>query len=221
MRTLVYFGVLRGMNRTSAQVAATRWLERLDLADRSGEPVKALSKGNQQKVQFISSILHAPRFAVLDEPFSGLDPVNQDLFLGLIRELRDAGTTILLSAHQMQLVERVADRIVVMSRGRVVLGGTIPEIRRSWTTGSRLRLRVAGVPELGFLAGYGTGVRAEVVGADEVEVLVEEGQPLGPVLADLGSRLDVREIHSFPITLHDVYVRTVGCDVTVPEEVAA
>jgi ABC-2 type transport system ATP-binding protein len=221
LRTLVYFGVLRGMPRPAARAAAERWLERMGLGDRAGEPLKALSKGNQQKVQFISSILHAPRFAVLDEPFSGLDPLNQDFFLGLIRELRDAGTTILLSAHQMQLVERVADRVVVLNRGRAVLGGTLPEIRRAWTTGSRLRLRVAAVPDLAFLAAYGGAVEAEVAGVDELEVRVDEGQPLGPVLAELGTRLDVREIHSYPITLHDVYVRTIAGDAETREEEAA
>jgi ABC-2 type transport system ATP-binding protein len=223
LRTLVYFGVLRGMQRTSARVAAERWLGRMGLGDRATEPLKSLSKGNQQKVQFISSVLHAPRFAVLDEPFSGLDPLNQDLFLDLIRELRDAGTTILLSAHQMQLVERIADRVAVMNRGRVVLGGTIPEIRRTWTTGSRLRLRVVGEPAAGYALDLGGGVRAALVGPDEIEVLVEEGLPLGPVLAALGARFDVREIHSFPITLHDVYVRAVGAGAGVeePEEVAA
>jgi ABC-2 type transport system ATP-binding protein len=98
---------------------ALQWLERLGLLDRAREPVKALSKGNQQKVQFISALLHAPSVTVLDEPFSGLDPLNQDLFLGLLRELADGGTTVLLSAHQLQLVERVADELVVINRGQV------------------------------------------------------------------------------------------------------
>jgi ABC-2 type transport system ATP-binding protein len=129
LRTLTYFGRLRGMQRAAASSAAERWLERLGLHDRRHEPLKALSKGNHQKVQFISALLHSPRLAVLDEPFSGLDPVNQDLFLSLLRELRDAGATILLSAHQMQLVERIADRVLVMNRGRAVLHGTLDEIR--------------------------------------------------------------------------------------------
>ena len=93
-RFLAYFGALRGMRRSDARREALRWLERLDLADRAGEQVRNLSKGNQQKVQFISAVLHRPALAILDEPFSGLDPLNQDLFLGLIRELRDAGTTV-------------------------------------------------------------------------------------------------------------------------------
>ncbi|HEV7764629.1 MAG TPA: ATP-binding cassette domain-containing protein [Thermoanaerobaculia bacterium] len=129
LRTLVYFGTLRGMTRAAARAAALQWLERLELLDRAREPVKALSKGNQQKVQFISAVLHAPSVAVLDEPFSGLDPMNQDLFLTLLRDLADDGTTVLLSAHQLQLVERIADELVVINRGQVILKGTVEEVR--------------------------------------------------------------------------------------------
>ena len=89
----------------------------MKLSDRANERLEALSKGNQQKVQFISAILHRPAFAILDEPFSGLDPLNQEFFSTLIRELRDDGMTILLSAHQMQVVEKLADRVLLMNRG--------------------------------------------------------------------------------------------------------
>ena len=148
LRTLVYFGRLRGMDRADATRSAERWLERLGLHDRRDELLKSLSKGNQQKVQFISAVLHAPRLAVLDEPFSGLDPLNQDLFLTLFREMRDAGTTILLSAHQMQLVERIADRLVVMNRGRAVLQGTLDEVRATHD-GTGLSLHDAYVAAVG------------------------------------------------------------------------
>ncbi len=120
-KTLAYFARLRGVPAAEATNRASTWLERLGLLDRASEKLGALSKGNQQKVQFAAAILHGPRIAILDEPFSGLDPVNQEAFLDIVRELRDAGTTILLSAHQMSLVERVADRVFVMHRGRELL----------------------------------------------------------------------------------------------------
>jgi ABC-2 type transport system ATP-binding protein len=131
-RTLLYFAALRGMRRSESQPAAERWLERLGLADRADEEVRNLSKGNQQKVQFITSVVHRPTLAVLDEPFSGLDPLNQDFFLNLVRELRESGTTVLFSAHQMQLVERLADRVVLMREGRVAARGTLSELRSRW-----------------------------------------------------------------------------------------
>jgi len=212
LRTLAYFGTLRGMDRRAARAAAAQWLERMGLGERGREPLKSLSKGNQQKIQFISAVLHAPRFVVLDEPFSGLDPLNQDFFLTLIRELRASGTTVVLSAHQMQLVERVADRLMVMNRGRVVLSGTLADVRRRWTTGSRLVIRLGAPAPPGLLAGRAPGVRVEAHGADSLEVFVADGEPLGPVLAELGAGADVRTIESHEVTLHDVYVAAVAGD---------
>ena len=113
LRTLAYMGTLQGMTRKEARSAAMQWLERLGLKERAEDKLDALSKGNQQKIQFISAVLHRPRFLIFDEPFSGLDPINQELISDLIRQLRDEGATILLSAHQMQLVEMIADRLLL------------------------------------------------------------------------------------------------------------
>ncbi len=142
LRSLIYFGVLRGMERREAQSEALRWLERMGLGDRATEKIDAFSKGNQQKIQFIAAVLHRPSFVILDEPFSGLDPVNQDVFLQILRELRDQGTTVVLSAHQMQLVERLADRILLINRGRTVLQGSLEEIRGHADFGSKLALKI-------------------------------------------------------------------------------
>lgn len=125
---LIYLGQLRGMEKHAAQDKASGWLQRFDLLERQKERVDALSKGNQQKVQLIAAILHDPVVAILDEPFSGLDPINQEKMLEILRELKARGTTILLSAHQMALVERLADDLLLMSHGRSVLQGTVEEI---------------------------------------------------------------------------------------------
>jgi ABC-2 type transport system ATP-binding protein len=209
-RVLLYFAALRGMRRQDARGEAGRWLERVGLLDRAGEELRALSKGNQQKVQFISAIIHRPRLVVLDEPFSGLDPLNQEFFLELIRELRAAGAAVLLSAHQMQLVERLADRILLIRHGRPAAEGSVAELRRAWRAGRRLRVRLAGRPELGFLAAV-PGVRgARHAGDGHAEVDVVEDAPLGPLLQALGTHLDVLDVHAESVTLHDIYVRTVG-----------
>src|SRR5690606_35552882 len=128
-RYLADFAALRGMRGPDARREADRWLARLGLADRAGRELLSLAQGNQQKVQFLSSIVHRPELAILDEPFSGLDPLNQDLFLSLIRELRSAGTTVVLSAHQMQLVERLADRVILIRAGRTAGAGTVEQLR--------------------------------------------------------------------------------------------
>jgi ABC-2 type transport system ATP-binding protein len=127
-RTLTYFARLRGVPGADAERRASEWLDRFELGNRSSEKLSALSKGNQQKVQLAAAILHSPRFAILDEPFSGLDPINQELFLSIVAELRAAGTTLLFSAHQMSLVERMADRVIVLHRGKELLHGKIADL---------------------------------------------------------------------------------------------
>ena len=148
LRSLTYFGMLHGMSRREARAEGQRWLEELELAERARDKLDTLSKGNQQKVQFAAAVLHRPEFAVLDEPFSGFDPVNQERFLAHIQEMRARGTTVVLSAHQMPLVERVADRILLIDRGRAVLSGTLEEIRARSRVGRRLLLELGGTGAL-------------------------------------------------------------------------
>jgi ABC-2 type transport system ATP-binding protein len=213
LRTLVYFGVLRGMNRTDARRAALQWLERMNLADRAGERLEVLSKGNQQKVQFISAVLHRPAFAILDEPFSGLDPLNQEFFSALIRELRDDGMTILLSAHQMQLVEKLADRVLLMNRGSEVISGTMDEIRQKTHTDARLGLKVRGKADAAKLAGDPAIASIETNGNGQMMLHLREGASLSELLVRAGSAFEVLEVHSERLTLHDIYLRALGTSV--------
>lgn len=129
---LAYFGRLKGLSRREARERALKWLEKLGLLDWTRREVEKLSKGMQQKAQFIAAVLHDPDLVVLDEPFSGLDPVNQDLFKDLIRELKERGAAVLLSSHRMGLVEDLCDRIFLIHRGRKVLYGKLEEIKRAY-----------------------------------------------------------------------------------------
>lgn len=126
---LVYLAELKDMDRRQARKAALEWLERMELSDWARKKVDDLSKGMAQKVQFISSIIHNPRLVLFDEPFSGLDPVNQDFIMDIIKELKSQGMTILLSSHRMELVEEICDRIFLIHQGRRVLYGPLQEIR--------------------------------------------------------------------------------------------
>jgi ABC-2 type transport system ATP-binding protein len=210
LRTLVYFGILRGLKRRQARASAMDWLKRMNLADRAGERLEALSKGNQQKVQFISAMLHRPAFAILDEPFSGLDPLNQEYFSTLIRELRDEGMTILLSAHQMQVVEKLADRVLLMNRGREVVSGTLDEIRRKTEGITRLGLRVRGTADPAVLVGHPAVARVETNGNGRVTLHVRNGASLSDVLVRAGTSFDILEVHTERLTLHDIYVRAMS-----------
>ena len=127
--SLIYLASLKGSSPGRAREKALKWLETMSLSEYANHKLEKLSKGMQQKVQFIATILHEPDIVVLDEPFSGLDPINQDMFKNLVLQLRDEGMTVLLSAHQMNVVQELCDRIFLIDRGLPVLYGTLDEIR--------------------------------------------------------------------------------------------
>ena len=127
---LVYFGMLKGMTRGGARDAARSALERVGLLETARKKIEELSKGMQQKVQIVSTLLHDPDVVVLDEPFSGLDPVNTRMVKEILESLKDAGKLVILSTHQMAQVEALCDRIAMINHGRLVLYGPLREIRR-------------------------------------------------------------------------------------------
>jgi ABC-2 type transport system ATP-binding protein len=129
---LTYFGELKGLSRSQAAEQARHWLGRFDAGDWFGRKTGELSKGMQQKVQFIATVLHRPSLLILDEPFGGLDPINADLLEDVILELKSEGRIILFASHRMEQVEQLCDDICLISRGRIVLDGALREIKRSF-----------------------------------------------------------------------------------------
>jgi len=129
---LLYFAELKGMSRTSAKENVKYWMNKLDIISWADKKMEELSKGMAQKVQFISTILHKPKFLILDEPFSGFDPVNADLVKDLIIELKNEGATIIFSTHRMDNVEELCDQIAIIHQGKKKLDGEISEVRRSF-----------------------------------------------------------------------------------------
>jgi ABC-2 type transport system ATP-binding protein len=130
---LEYFACLKGIDSRQARKSALRWLERLDMADVKDKKIGELSKGNQQKIQLLSSLVADPAIVILDEPFSGLDPVNARLVSTIIRELTASGKTVLLSAHQMGLVETLCQRVFMIHKGHRVLYGDLDDIKRQYS----------------------------------------------------------------------------------------
>ena len=222
---LVYFGQLRGMSARDARGSGTRWLERLGLGDRIGAKVNTLSKGNQQKVQLVGAVLHGPALAVLDEPFSGLDPLNQELFITIISELRASGAAVLLSAHQLGLVERLCDRFYLISHGRGLLAGTLDDIRRAGTADRTQTLKLGLRDHAGAagedavanvmgraLPGVTTHIAATPDGGISVEADWPAGRDLGPVLAEIAREFVIERVELRPLSLHEIYVHAVGGD---------
>jgi ABC-2 type transport system ATP-binding protein len=129
---LLYLAELKGMPHTDARRQIRYWLERFDAVSWAGKRTEELSKGMQQKVQFIAAILHEPDLLILDEPFSGLDPINSELLREIILELKQKGRTILFASHRMEQVEQICDDICLISRGKLILQGVLREIKRSY-----------------------------------------------------------------------------------------
>ncbi len=146
-RCLLYMARLKGLTAHEAQKRLDDYLERFDLAEHRKKKVKELSKGMQQKAQLIATFIHAPDLLIVDEPFSGLDPVNTRLVQDMMRDLRDRGATILMSTHQMHLVEELCDRLLLINRGTGILYGPITEVRRRYMGNEVLVQTHAPVPD--------------------------------------------------------------------------
>jgi ABC-2 type transport system ATP-binding protein len=167
---LVHLARLHGIDAAAAQAAAARWLERLGLAEVAGRRTETLSLGNQQRAQLGAALVHDPDLLVLDEPFSGLDPVGVDVLSEVLRERARAGVPVVFSSHQLELVERLCDAVAIIRDGRVVASGRVADLRAQ-RGGRRWRVEVAGAR-----AGWAEAVAgAEVLLSDNGAVVVELG----------------------------------------------
>jgi len=202
---LAYFGELKGLDRADARQRARRWLERFDLTEWENTKVEKLSKGMQQKVQFTAAVLHRPDFVVLDEPFSGLDPVNQNLLKEVIHDLREDGTAILLSSHQMNRVEELCDRIFLIHRGRRVLYGDLEEIKEGHGEHA-VRMRFSGdASALETLPGV---VDFRAVEGRATFTLRRDVTP-DAFVRGLPDSVEIRALSVDRPPLHDIFVRTI------------
>jgi ABC-2 type transport system ATP-binding protein len=165
-----FFARVRGLSGAEADANTERWLERMALAEHRDAKVQELSKGNQQKVQLASAAVHEPALLILDEPFSGLDPINDELLRELLAELRAAGTTLVLSTHDLERVEDLCDHVALIARGEVAFAGPIGELRARHAALTRVRVEVEGdadglvaaLPRADVLARENDIVRLEV-----------------------------------------------------------
>jgi ABC-2 type transport system ATP-binding protein len=206
---LVFLATLKGLSAAQARTRLDGWLERLDLAEHRHKKVQELSKGMQQKAQLIATLIHEPELIVVDEPFSGLDPVNTRLIKEILEEQRQAGKTIIMSNHQMHQVEELCTRIVLINRGRSVLYGKVSEIKRNFA-GNAVTLR-------------GHGNFEDLPGALHVhqengawQIGLQPGVSPQEIFRALASRGDVT-VERFEISepsLEDIFVQTVQEQVT-------
>jgi ABC-2 type transport system ATP-binding protein len=206
---LVYFGRLYGVPRDLAVREARAWLARFRIPDYAERRAEELSKGNQQKVQFIAAILHDPAVLLMDEPFTGLDPVNVSLLREAFLEMRDRGKTMVFSTHQMETVETLCESVAIIDHGRLVAAGSLRDVKRS--SGRRaLHIGFEQAGDTRWLAAV-PGVRVVRPGVDEVELTLDPGtEPDDVLAAAIGRGLRIRRFEVAEPSLEQVFIERVG-----------
>jgi ABC-2 type transport system ATP-binding protein len=208
LEQLVFFASLYAIPRKEAAARAREWLTRFRIPDYEKRRAEELSKGNQQKVQLIAAILHQPAVLIMDEPFSGLDPVNVSLLKEAFEEMRSRGTTLIFSTHQMDMVEELCESVALIDRGRLVLGGTVRDVKRS--SGRRVvRLGVEGNGGLPWLSDL-PGVTVVRPGQDYTELDVRGRDPQEILQAALSHGERVTEFVIADPSIEEIFIEHVG-----------
>ena len=202
MDLLLYFAELKNYPKQKAKERALAYLEKFDLKGKEKSPVEELSKGMGQKVQFIASIIHEPELLILDEPFSGLDPVSQDVFKKEIKALADNGTSILLSSHQMNMVEELCDRLFMIHRGSKVIYGTIDDVKERY---ANFKCTIKGSNRLETLNTLPNVSKIEQNG--DVSVLyLDKSVHIPRWLNKFPEEMVVQELSIDRISLHEIFI---------------
>jgi ABC-2 type transport system ATP-binding protein len=203
---LVFFAEIKGVARGDARRRAGQWLERMGLADRAHKPVDELSKGMQQKVQFIATLIHEPELLILDEPFSGLDPVNANVLKDVILEFHRRGHTIVFSTHMMEQVEKLCEHICLINKGRVVLSGTLAAVKKQYGhNGVTVRFNGDGsflgtLPEVASFQDHG----------NELFLRLRDGAAPARILDAARGRLEIVRFEVAEPSVHDIFLERVA-----------
>ncbi|PZD95053.1 sodium ABC transporter ATP-binding protein [Paenibacillus sambharensis] len=203
---IIYLAQLRGVDRKTADRNLKVWLEKFNVPEYYDKKVEELSKGNQQKIQFIAAVIHEPQILILDEAFSGLDPVNVELLKTTVKELRDAGKTILFSTHRMEHVEELCRNITILHRSNPVLQGNIKEIKKQFPK-ERVMVGIDGT-----LTGLDKlpGVKQVIQHENGFEVKIDNAGAAQGILAHAMSQGEVTRFEVKEPTLNEIFIRSVG-----------
>ncbi|MBD8003720.1 ABC transporter ATP-binding protein [Bacillus norwichensis] len=202
MDMILYLAELKDYPIKKAKKRALEYLAKLGLEGKEKVSVEELSKGMGQKVQFIGSIIHEPELLILDEPFSGLDPVSQEVFKNEIKDLANKGTAILLSSHQMNMVEEVCDRLFMIHRGQKVIYGTLEDVKNQY---ANFKCTIRGKNDISVLEGLTQVNRVEQKGDVSVVYLTQD-VVLPYWLRQLPETLDIQELSIDRISLHEIFI---------------
>ncbi len=202
---LVYFGTLNNLSARKAQVEAIRYLDRLGIVEYSDARINELSKGIQQKIQFIAAFLHDPDVLILDEPFSGLDPINQSVLMEILEEYKKKNKILIISTHMMDQAEKICDHICIINQSRVILDGSIREIKRKFRENAYY-LEVEGTCPLNELE----GIKIIEEGKNSFKfVISKKNWRLSDLIKHVESKAKIRRFEVFEPSLHDIFIRLI------------
>ena len=204
---LLYLAKLKGMKKKEAEESMDFWLKRLEVEEYRNLPAEKLSKGNQQKIQFITSVIHNPELLVIDEPFSGLDPVNTELLKSAILELVDKGTYIIMSSHQMASIEEFCTDILILNKGKTVLEGNLKEIKEGYKANKAELITKIDVTDI--IQKNGLKIEKEL--NNQYEISINEESDVQKLLKDLVQKdIVVEKLEIKKPSLNDIFIEKVG-----------
>ena len=212
LNTILYFASLKGIAADEAKRRAYDWLKRFDLLSHYDRKLEELSKGNQQKVQFIISILHDPSLVILDEPFSGLDPVNQIMLKDILLELKQQGKAVIFSTHQMDHAEKLCDTICLINKGKVILEGAVQEVKSRY---GKNTVQMIYDGDASFLKQH-PAVKIAYVYENFAELVLATPNHHDRLLLELAQKLSIRKYEKVEPSLNAIFLELVGAEKEIP-----
>lgn len=203
---IIYYAKLKGMAEEKILKSLKKWLIRFNIEDYENKKIKELSKGNKQKIQFISSIIHEPKLLILDEPFSGLDPINVDIFIDVINELKNKGTIIIFSSHQMNHVELFCEKLIIMDKGKAILSGYLKDIKKSYSERKILLKADTTLEEISKIDNITNIIKK----GDEFELKIEDEKYVDDIFKKVSKLKNVRKFEVKELSLHEIFTKEVG-----------
>lgn len=203
---MLYFGQLKDMEPKVILERLDYWLKRFDIESYKDKKIKELSKGNQQKIQFISAIINNPKLLVLDEPFSGLDPINTELFVGVIRDFQKNGSMVVFSSHQLDHVESFCEKIIVLEKGKAIIDGELKTIKKEFR---KKKIRIVGNVDPEILRQI-EGVYQVIENANEIIVKIEDDSVSSKVFDYIKTVDDIQTYDVEEASLSEIFIAKVG-----------
>lgn len=206
LEQIIYYGVLKSMDEKDIEKKLDYWLDYFGIKEYKNKKIKELSKGNQQKIQFISSIIHEPKLLILDEPFSGLDPINVELFKKVILELKDKGTSIIFSSHRMEHVELFCEKLVVLVKGKSVLNGYLKDIKKKY---KKKNIFVKGKIDVEKLSKQ-KGIENIIKEKDEYIIKIENEEHVESIFKEISKMSNITKFTVEDPSLNEIFISIVG-----------